>query len=396
MKEDSQFGNLLKKFRHCQLHERDRQWWLAEKLSCDDTQISKWEKGHDPAPNREVIKEIGHHYRLSSSEVNALLVAAGIERGHPEKYLALDIHEASKLDRERYKNPIGFPVATDLDNVRFLKTCHDMERAVQAAQRLVKSLSWHVEEQGETAFKSLYFDALYELAHIHMWIRPFKEIRNVTHPIFRKMRDIYNETDHNRQLLGKLRTLSGDAKHLVAEAEPYLPSLWVSSYKELQAAKSLTDDPNVLVHQILRVSCVDLAHVGSDQQFEQGEAELESAIDKYADRLQYTIIAAAQQGQSFAYATRFENSGNEKYVQLANEKLEQAEKTLTEAHERGHRYEEIELGIPRARLQLALRNIIQLNSDGKIVLARQVHERAANVGDRRVESEMEELITTLQ
>jgi hypothetical protein len=179
MKEDSQFGNLLKKFRHRQLHERDRQWWLAEKLGCDDTQISRWEKGHDPAPNREVIKEIGHHYRLSSSEVNALLVAAGIERGHPEKYPALDIHEASKLDRERHENPnIGFPIATDLDNVRFLKTCHDMDRAVQAAQRLVRSLSWHVEERGEITFKSLYFDALYELAHIYMWVTPFKEIRN--------------------------------------------------------------------------------------------------------------------------------------------------------------------------------------------------------------------------
>jgi hypothetical protein len=201
------------------------------------------------------------------------------------------------------------------------------------------------------------------------------------------MRDIYIETGHNRQLLGKLRTLCGDAKHLVAEAEPSLPSLWLSSYNELQAAKLLIDDPNVLVHQIIRVSCIDLAHAGSDRQFEQSEAELESAIDKYADRLQYTIIAAAQQGQSFAYATRFENSGDEKYAQLANEKLEQAEQTLIKAHEYGHRYEEIELGMPRARLQLALRNIIHLNSDEKIVLARQVYERAANVGDRRVESE---------
>jgi transcriptional regulator with XRE-family HTH domain len=275
-----------------------------------------------------------------------------------------------------------------LSAIRGSKSGIELEVGLRSAKNLVRRLQRLIEEGAHASLLGLYFDALDELTQFQNLLTPPKNLKYDDLPFYEKMQDICDQTKDKR-LLARLLASQGD--------EEYVLGKYRASYSKL---KSIVDNPSVVdpalyIRPILRSSCLSLSypHVGSDAEFHRLANLLEDAIHKYANTINPMLIVLGLEGQSRAYANRYEHTRKKEYKDLARQKLEEAE-TLTN---QSTGYPIFGLRVRKARLRLAHMGVLEgISLTDQAAEAREVKKLFGQMGEFRSVKDIDDILVKIE
>ena len=342
--------------------------------------ISMWANGKRH-PDRVHLLSLCRVCKASFNDLTTTFELAGYyltrsEIEQHQSWLDSDFSSQRLLDYKRLKSW--------LDSLRVIKAGKGLEFGLTHAEDLVAAIKETIEKEGAKAhLLALFFDALEEATEFHRLVNSLEELKKAEKHLLLEMDKVCADT---KDLLLQVRY------HAVQGDEKYITGSYWSSYRTLKAVTipSLlaSIDPYIQIGNIYGGICLDLGYrnMGSTEDFDEATLQLETVLDKYAGKIDPMWSAHGYERLCRAYARRYQHRKNPDYKKKALQAFVDAE-TLTK-HEIG--YPVFGLRVPRAQLELADCEVIEgLSVDDKASLAKEIHEKALDIGDKRLFCQME-------